>query len=132
VKKGERLIFLGVRNERHKFIYKVYNLIYSRMPRRSSSPSFQEKKIVTMPIRIQDNKHLPAIIPPQRPSFLQSVKEGVGLGIGYRIAGAFMGPVRSAEPIVPPVRECVPVLKNTEYEKCMKEYDDKAFCKIYE
>ena len=23
-------------------------------------------------------------------------------------------------------------LKNTEYEKCMKEYDDKAVCKIYE
>ena len=111
------------------------------MPRRSSNPSFQEKKIVTMPIRIQDNKHIPSIIPPQRPSFLQSVKEGVGLGIGYRIAGAFMGPVRSPEPmgpvrspepIVPPVREHLPVLKNTEYEQCMKEYDDKAFCKIYE
>ena len=98
------------------------------MPRRSSSPSFQEKKIVTMPIRIQDNKHLPAIIPPQRPSFLQSVKEGVGLGIGYRIAGAFMGPTSL---IVTPVREHLPVLKNTEYEKCMKEYNDKAACEEY-
>lgn len=108
------------------------------MPRRSSSPSFQEKKIVTMPIRIQDNKHLPAIIPPQRSSFLQSVKEGVGLGIGYRIAGAFMGPighsapVTRAEPIVPPIRECVPELKNKEYEQCMKEYNDKAACQVYE
>jgi hypothetical protein len=100
------------------------------MPRRSSSPSFQEKKIVTMPIRIQDNKHLPSIIPPQRPSFFQSVKEGVGLGIGYRIAGAFMGPTSLA--IVPPVRECVPELKNKEYEQCMKEYNDKAACQVYE
>lgn len=91
-----------------------------------------EKKIVTMPIRVQDNKHLPAIIPPQRPSFLQSVKEGVGLGIGYRIAGAIMGPTGHSAPIVPPVREHVPVLKNTEYEKCMKEFDDKAACEKYE
>jgi hypothetical protein len=88
-----------------------------------------ERKIVTMPIRVQDNKHLPAIIPPQRPSFLQSVKEGVGLGIGYRIAGAIMG---STVTIVPPVREHLPVLKNTEYEKCMKEFDDKAACQKYE
>ena len=77
-----------------------------------------------MPIRDQDNKNIPAIIP-QRPSFLQSVKEGVGLGIGYRIAGAFMGP------ITPPIKEHVPELKNKEYEQCMQEYDDKAVCEKY-
>jgi len=102
------------------------------MPRRSSSPSLHEKKIVTMPIKIQEH-NVPSIIPSQRPSFLQTMKEGVALGIGssigHRIVGALMGPSR---PIVPPVREHLPTLKNTEYEKCMKEYDDKAACKIYE
>ena len=86
-----------------------------------------------MPIRIQDNKNLPAIIP-QRPSFLQSVKEGVGLGIGYRIAGAFMGPHGPSthrEPITPPVREHVPSLMTREYEQCMREFDDKAVCEKY-
>lgn len=104
------------------------------MPRRSSSPSFHEKKIITMPNRIQDNKNLPAIIRPQRPSFLQSVKEGVGLGIGYRIAGAFMGhigPSGPSGPITPPIKEHVPSLMNREYEKCMQEYDDKAVCEKY-
>lgn len=98
------------------------------MPRRSSSPSLHEKKITTMPIRIPEHKNLPAIIPAQRPSFLQSVKEGVGLGIGYRIAGAFMGP---SAPISPPVKEHVPTLMTKEYEQCMKEYDDKAVCEKY-
>uniref|UniRef100_A0A6C0DLD2 Uncharacterized protein n=1 Tax=viral metagenome TaxID=1070528 RepID=A0A6C0DLD2_9ZZZZ len=104
------------------------------MPRRSSSPSIHEKKIITMPIRVEGNKNLPAIIAPQRPSFLQSVKEGVGLGIGYSIAGAFMGtsgPSAHREPIVPPVREHVPALMTREYEQCMKEYDDKAVCEKY-
>jgi hypothetical protein len=105
------------------------------MPRRSSSPSLSEKKIVTMPIKVREYGNLPAIIPPQRPSFLQSVKEGVGLGIGYRIAGAFMGPLGPSahrEPITPPINEHVPTLKNKEYEQCMKEYNDKAACKVYE
>ena len=86
-----------------------------------------------MPIRIQDNKNLPAIIP-QRPSFLQSVKEGVGLGIGYRIAGAFMGPLghsTPSAPISPPIKEHVPELKNKEYEQCMQEFNDKAVCETY-
>jgi len=107
------------------------------MPRRSSSPSFHEKKIVTMPIRIQDNKNLPAIIP-QRPSFLQTMNEGVALGIGssigHRVVGAFMGPLGASahrEPITPPVREHVPSLMTREYEQCMREFDDKAICEKY-
>lgn len=81
-----------------------------------------------MPIRIQDNKNLPAIIP-QKSSFLQVMKEGVALGIGssigHRVVGAFMGPIS------PPVKEHVPELKNKEYQQCMKEYDDKAVCEKY-
>ena len=86
-----------------------------------------------MPIRIKEQGNLPSIIP-QRPSFLQSVKEGLGLGIGYRIAGAFMGPIGPSthrEPITPPQKEHVPTLMTNEYEKCMKEYDDKAVCEKY-
>lgn len=81
-----------------------------------------------MPIRIQDNKNLPAIIP-QKSSFLQVMKEGVALGIGssigHRVVGAFMGPIS------PPVKEHVLELKNKEYQQCMKEYDDKAVCEKY-
>ena len=97
------------------------------MPRRSSSPSLHEKKIITMPIKIQD-KNLPAIIP-QKSSFLQVMKEGVALGIGssigHRVVGAFMGPIS------PPVKERVPTLMTKEYEQCMQEYDDKAVCEKY-
>jgi len=98
------------------------------MPRRSSSPSLSEKKPVTMPIKINEYKDLPAIIP-HKPSFLQTMKEGVALGmgssIGHRIVGSFMGPMN------PPIKEHVPVLKNIEYEKCMEEYNDKAVCETY-
>jgi len=80
-----------------------------------------------MPIRIKDNKNLPAITP-QRPSFLQTMKEGVALGIGssigHRVVGAFMGPSS-------PIKEHVPSLMTREYEKCMEEYDDKAVCEKY-
>ena len=107
------------------------------MPRRSSSPSFYEKKIVTMPIRIKEQGTPPAIIP-QRPSFLQTMKEGVALGIGssigHRVVGAFMGPLGASahrEPIIPPIKEHVPRLMNREYEQCMEEYDDKAVCEKY-
>jgi len=101
------------------------------MPRRSSSPSFHEKKIVTMPIRNKEQRNIPAIIP-QRPSFLQTMKEGVALGIGssigHRVVGAFMGPSGA---IIPPIKEHVPALMNREYEQCMEEYDDKAVCEKY-
>jgi hypothetical protein len=87
------------------------------MPRRESSPSLHEKKI--MP-RIPEHKNLPAIIP-QRPSFLQTMKEGIALGvgssIGHRIVGAVLGP--SHIPVV---------VKNEEYEKCIKDTNDKSGC----
>ena len=100
------------------------------MPRRSS-PSLHEKKIVTMPIRIKEQGTPPAIIP-QRPSFLQTMKEGVALGIGssigHRVVGAFMGP---SAPILHPTKEVVPTLMTKEYEKCMEEFNDKAVCETY-
>ena len=90
------------------------------MPRRSSSPS-KGRNITTMPIRIPEHRNLPAIIP-QKPSFLQTMKEGVALGvgssIGHRIVGAVMG-----SPVIQTVDN-----KKEEYEQCMKDNNDKTGC----
>ena len=87
------------------------------MPRRSSSPSLYEKKVTP---RIPEHTNLPAIIP-QRPSFLQTMKEGLTLGvgssIGHRIVGAVLGTPHN------PLNT-----KNEEYEKCMKDTNDKSGC----
>ena len=89
------------------------------MPR-SSSPS-KPRTITTMPIRYPEHRNLPALIP-QKPSFLQTMKEGVALGvgssIGHRIVGAIMGP-----PQVQTVDK-----KKEEYEQCMKDTNDKTGC----
>ena len=78
------------------------------MPR-SSSQSIQQN---TTPIKISEYRSLPASIP--RPSFFQTMKEGVALGvgssIGHRIVGALMG-----SPIVQRVD------KITHYEQCIKD-----------
>jgi hypothetical protein len=89
------------------------------MPRRTS-PSMHEKKITTMPIKLED-KNLPAIIP-QRPSFLQTMKEGAAFGVGNAIAHRIIGSIPNT---------IVGNGNSIEYEKCMKEYDDKAVCERY-
>ncbi len=77
-----------------------------------------------MPLVIDNKKNLPALIP-QNPSFLQTMKEGVALGvgssIGHRIVGAIMGPLQSSQ--VQPVDK-----KKEEYEQCMKDTNDKTGC----
>jgi hypothetical protein len=94
------------------------------MPR-SSSPS-KPRNITTMPIRISEQRNLPALIP-ERPSFLQTMKEGVALGvgssIGHRIVGAIMGPPQIQTSQVQTVDK-----KKEEYEQCMKDTNDKAGC----
>jgi hypothetical protein len=71
--------------------------------------------------RIPENRNLPAIIP-QRPSFLQTMKEGVALGIGssigHRIVGAVLGTAHTPAGYA----------KNEEYEKCVKDTNDKSGC----
>jgi len=93
------------------------------MPRRSSSPSAPQRKITTMPLVIDYKKNLPAVIP-EKPSFLQTMKEGVALGvgssIGHRVVGALLGPATVQNPIVDK--------KNEEYEQCMKDNSDKTGC----
>lgn len=71
-------------------------------------------------MKMPEPKNLPAIIP-QRPSFLQTIKEGVALGvgssIGHRIVGAILGTTHT------PLNT-----KNEEYEKCIKDNNDKSGC----
>lgn len=73
-------------------------------------------------MKIPEHKNLPAIIP-QRPSFLQTMKEGVALGIGssigHRIVGAVLGTSSAHVPVN---------TKNEEYEKCIKDTNDKSGC----
>ena len=82
------------------------------MPRRSSVTS------------VQDNRNLP-VIHSQKPSFSQTVKEGVALGIGssigHRMVGFFMGPPHSQTVIIKN-------RKQEEYEQCLKDHNDKAVC----
>jgi len=96
------------------------------MPRRSSSPSVSQKKITTLPLATDYKKNLPAVIVAQKPSFLQTMKEGVALGvgssIGHRIVGSMLGHANAANTSPPSVA------KNHEYEQCMKDNTDKAAC----
>ena len=97
-----------------------------------------------MPDRIPEHHNLPAIIP-HKPSFLQTMKEGVALGvgssIGHRIIGSIFGPpsvavstpmatpmaAPMATPMATPIQESK-LSKLQEFEKCMKEYDDRGIC----
>jgi len=91
------------------------------MPRRSSSPSVPQRKMTTMPLVIDYKKNLPAVIP-QKPSFLQTMKEGLAFGVGNAVAHRIIGSIPNT------VKE---VERPLEYEQCMKEYDDKAVCERY-
>jgi len=70
----------------------------------------------------------PVVISPQKPSFLQTIKEGIALGvgssIGHRIVGAVMGPLHVQQS---PLLE----KKTLEYDECMEEHDDKAACERF-
>jgi hypothetical protein len=93
--------------------------LYIIMPRRSSNPPLHERKLA--PMKLPEQRNLPAIIP-QRPSFLQTMKEGLALGIGssigHRIVGAVLGTAHT-----PAVNT-----KNEEYEKCIQDTNDKSGC----
>jgi len=93
------------------------------MPR-SSSPKIPERKVST--VKQLPYTNLPAIIP-QKPSFLQTVKDGIGYGIGsslgHRLVGSIMGYSHDGGPSI--VQK--PTVEN-EYEQCMKDNNDKAGC----
>jgi hypothetical protein len=77
--------------------------------------------MTTMPLVIDYKKNLPAVIP-QKPSFLQTMKEGLAFGVGNAVAHRIIGSIPNT------VKE---VERPLEYEQCMKEYDDKAVCERY-
>ena len=102
------------------------------MPRKSS-PSMTEKKITTMPLAIDHTKNLPAIIP-QKPSFLQTMKEGFGLGIGSSLGRKAVDSIFGSTPIPAPIPTPVaaPIaapISEKEFDKCMQRYDDRILCK---
>lgn len=66
-------------------------------------------------------KNLPALIV-EKPSFLQTMKEGLAFGVGNAIAHKIIGSIPNT------IKE---IEKPLEYEQCMKEYDDKAACERY-
>jgi hypothetical protein len=72
-----------------------------------------------------DNRN-PSVIHSHNSSFYQTIKQGVGLSIGHRIVGFFMGPPHSqtihSETVIIKSR------KQEEYEQCMKDHNDKAVC----
>jgi hypothetical protein len=88
------------------------------MPR-SNSPNVRNTK--TVPVSF--NKNIPAITS-QRPSFLDTMKDGLSFGIGnslgHRVVGAILGPSTVQIPTVPK--------KNEEYEQCIKDTNDKTGC----
>jgi len=90
------------------------------MPRRSSSPSVSQKK-TTLPLAIDYKKNLPAVTVAQKPSFLQTMKEGVAFGvgssIGHRIIGSILGTGNPGHP-------AAPSSSNHEYEQCMKDNNE--------
>ena len=96
------------------------------MPRRSSSPSLPEKKIPIVPMTINSHSHS------QRPSFLQTMKEGIALGvgssIGQRIVSAVFGEPTPRVGMMTTPQKPSPIVSE-EYEQCMKKYDDVAVCK---
>jgi hypothetical protein len=86
--------------------------------------SIHEKKIPSLPMKTTHTQPVA-----YRPTFFQTVKEGIALGvgssIGHRIVGAVMGPLQYT-----PVKDTQHKenSKTQEYEQCMKVHDDKAVC----
>ena len=71
-------------------------------------------------MKVPESRNLPAIVP-QKP-FLQTMKEGMAFGlgssIGHRIVGSLLGSSTHS-----PLNT-----RNEEYEKCMKDTNDKSGC----
>ena len=89
------------------------------MPR-SSSPSTasKSKNLTTMPASF--NKNIPAITS-SRPSFLQTMKEGLAFGVGNSLAHRIVGTMGQ-----PSLNKLID--NNQEYEQCMKDNNDKLGC----
>jgi hypothetical protein len=83
------------------------------MPRRSQSPITR--------------KHEPALshMPAQRPSMLQTMKEGLAFGVGNAIAHRMImgASLQQQQPQQQQQQQM-----NPEYIQCIKEYNDKSVC----
>jgi len=74
----------------------------------------------------------------QKPGFFSAVKDGLGLGFGSAIAHRVVGSVLGSSQYTqvqpqPQAQAQTQVLekKNTEYDQCMKDYNNRDVCEIY-
>lgn len=63
------------------------------------------------------HKSVPQVVL-SKPSLGQTIKDGIAFGVGNAIAHKLVNSIMSSDPSV----------KDKEYEKCMKEHNDKSIC----
>lgn len=102
------------------------------MPRSSSSGRSSPRTMVCS--NYKSTTVAPAPVPTavrhtvEAPSFGQSMKQGFGFGMGSAIAHNIFG----SSYVNNQTMSTAPIIKNPEYEKCMKEsFNDKEVCKQY-
>lgn len=101
------------------------------MPRNYSSPSMPEKKTAPLFIDHKKSRNYSSPMPEKntapfdpkkdtKPTFLDSIKDGIGLGIGsslgHRLVESIFGHSNMPRSI-------------NDYDKCMREYNDEKICK---
>lgn len=102
------------------------------MPRKSSMPlsSNPNSKPKPKPF-LPEVTNTPAA---QKPGFFSAVKDGLGLGFGsaiaHRVVGSVLGSSQYTQ-VQPQVQVQALEKKNTEYDQCMKDYNNRDVCEIY-
>ena len=95
------------------------------MPRRSQSP------IIRKHIKSEPTPKVPTTIshtPVQRPSMLQTMKEGLAFGVGNAFAHRMIMGTSLYQQQPQQQQEQQKQLFNPEYIQCIKEYNDKSVC----
>jgi hypothetical protein len=95
----------------------------------------REKKLAKLEMPRSDSKRTPVVFPKspvaipitvQRPSLLESAKEGFGLGIGVSIARNIVD--RAFSSIDKSLTEKKPLIKSKEYMQCMDDGGNEEMC----
>jgi hypothetical protein len=115
------------------------------MPRNYSSPSMPEKKTAPLFIDSKKDRYSSPSMPEKKkdtkPSLLDSIKDGVGLGIGsslgHRLVESIFGYTTPRSINDNDEKLCKSKMGSdssksfNEFDKCMKEYDDKKLCEKF-
>ena len=104
------------------------------MPRKSSMPLSSNPNSKPKP---KPKPFLPEVTntpAAQKPGFFSAVKDGLGLGFGsaiaHRVVGSVLGSSQYTQ-VQPQVQVQALEKKNTEYDQCMKDYNNRDVCEIY-